>query len=267
MALGAAVGAAGTLVGAGGGFLLVPALLLLEPHESPASITATSLLVVWANATSGSLAYARQRRIDYRSGLIFASATLPGAVAGALAVGWVPRRAFDLLFGSLLLAVGGWLAVRRWSEGIREPPRGRWVMVRQLRDREGNVFRYGYPLWRSVGISAGVGFLSSLLGIGGGIIHVPAMVVALHFPVHVAAATSHFVLASAAGEATLVHAARGVLGWNETLARSALLAAGAVPGAQAGALLARRAPGPAIMRGLALGLVIVGVRLLMLGAG
>ncbi|GBD23244.1 hypothetical protein HRbin29_00904 [bacterium HR29] len=258
---------AGTLVGAGGGFLLVPALLLLEPHAAPVSITATSLLVVWANATSGSMAYARQRRIDYRSGLVFAAATLPGAVAGALVVGWVPRRAFDLLFGVLLVAIGGWLALRRWSEGIREPPRGRWVVVRQLRDREGNVFRYAYPFWRGIGISAAVGFLSSLLGIGGGIMHVPAMVVGLHFPVHVAAATSHFVLAFAAGEATLVHAARGVLGWNETLARGGLLAAGAVPGAQAGALLARRAPGAAIMRGLALGLILVGVRLLLLGAG
>ncbi|MCS7295226.1 MAG: sulfite exporter TauE/SafE family protein [Chloroflexota bacterium] len=266
MALGAAVGAIGTIVGAGGGFILVPALLLLEPRASPESVTATSLLVVWANATSGSLAYARQGRIDFRSGLWFAASAMPGAVAGALAVAWVPRRAFDLLFGALLLIVGGWMGVRRWHEGIREPVRGRWVVTRELRDREGNLFRYGYHFWKGIALSSAIGFLSSLLGIGGGIIHVPAMVMALHFPVHVAAATSHFVLAFAAGEATLVHAARGVIGWNETLARGALLAAGAVPGAQAGAWLARRLPGHAIMRGLAVGLVLVAVRLLLLGA-
>lgn len=266
VALGAAVGALGTLVGAGGGFVLVPLLLLLEPNEPPASITATSLLVVWANATSGSIAYARQRRIDYRSGLCFALSTLPGAIAGAVVVGWVPRRVFDILFGAALVSAGGWLLVRRWGERIREPMRGRWVITRELRDRQGNVYRYSYSRVRGVALSGAVGFLSSLLGIGGGIIHVPAMVIALHFPVHVAAATSHFVLAFAAGEATLIHVARGVLGWNEPLARGVLLAVGAVPGAQIGASLARHVPGEALMRALAAGLLFVGIRLLWAGA-
>lgn len=228
-------------------------------------MTATSLLVVCANAASGSVAYARQGRIDYRSGLLFLTGTLPGALGGALVVHWVPRRAFDLLFGLLLVAVGTWLAMRRWQEGIHEPVRGHHVVVRQVRDREGNVFRFAYRLEHALVLSAAIGFLSSLLGIGGGIVHVPAMVVALHFPVHLATATSHFVLAVAAGEASLVHAAQGVLGWNATLARGALLSLGAVPGAQVGAWLARRAPGTAIMRALAIGLVFVGGRLVLLG--
>src|SRR5512146_826950 len=94
--LGVAVGGVGTLVGAGGGFLLTPVLLLVYPHDPPQTITAISLAAVWANSTSGSLAYARQRRIDYRSGLVFGAATLPGAVGGALVVGYVPRHVFDL---------------------------------------------------------------------------------------------------------------------------------------------------------------------------
>ena len=76
VALGLGVGAVGTLVGAGGGFLLTPVLLLVYPHDPPQTITAISLAAVWANSTSGSLAYARQRRIDYRSGLVFGAATL-----------------------------------------------------------------------------------------------------------------------------------------------------------------------------------------------
>src|SRR5207253_207113 len=96
-ALGFAVGGIGTLVGAGGGFLLVPVLLLLYPQTSPDTLTAISLFVVCANATSGSVAYAWQRRIDYRSGGWFALATLPGAVLGALIVGAIPRRAFDII--------------------------------------------------------------------------------------------------------------------------------------------------------------------------
>ncbi|MGH3000420.1 MAG: sulfite exporter TauE/SafE family protein, partial [Gaiellaceae bacterium] len=94
VAIGVGVGTFGTIVGAGGGFILTPILLLLYPHDSPRTITAISLAVVFFNAASGSVAYARQRRIDYRSGVVFAIATLPGAVGGALLVGHVSRHVF-----------------------------------------------------------------------------------------------------------------------------------------------------------------------------
>ncbi len=74
----------GTLIGAGGGFVLMPMLLLLHPDESPAKLTAISLAVVFFNALSGSVSYAMMRRIDYKSGLMFAAATIPGAIIGAL---------------------------------------------------------------------------------------------------------------------------------------------------------------------------------------
>jgi uncharacterized protein len=68
--LGFGVGVFGTLVGAGGGFILTPMLLVVYPHDSPQTITAISIAVVFFNAGSGSIAYARQHRIDYRSGLV-----------------------------------------------------------------------------------------------------------------------------------------------------------------------------------------------------
>jgi uncharacterized membrane protein YfcA len=67
--LGVVTGAYGTLIGAGGGFVLMPLLLLLYRDESPEIITSISLAVVFFNALSGSLAYARMKRIDYKSGL------------------------------------------------------------------------------------------------------------------------------------------------------------------------------------------------------
>ena len=73
--LGFAVGAYGTLVGAGGGFVLVPALLLIYPDQPPSSVTSISLAVVFVNASSGSAAYARLKRIDYFTGLMFAAAS------------------------------------------------------------------------------------------------------------------------------------------------------------------------------------------------
>ncbi|MGD9935584.1 MAG: TSUP family transporter, partial [Dehalococcoidia bacterium] len=65
--LGAAVGVFGTLVGAGGGFILVPVLLLFYPDRKPEEIASIGLFVVFANSVSGSIAYGRQGRIDYRS--------------------------------------------------------------------------------------------------------------------------------------------------------------------------------------------------------
>jgi uncharacterized membrane protein YfcA len=109
--LGFLVGAYGTLIGAGGGFLLVPILLLLYPQETPETITSISLAVVFFNALSGSFAYARLKRIEYRSGLIFSAATIPGAILGALTTAYVPRRFFDSIFGLLLLAVSVFLMI------------------------------------------------------------------------------------------------------------------------------------------------------------
>src|SRR5512133_2058702 len=101
--LGVAIGAFGTLIGAGGGFILVPILLILYPHEDTELITSISLGVVFFNALSGSWAYSRMKRIDYKSGMIFAVATIPGAILGAVSTAYVPRHAFDLIFGGLMI--------------------------------------------------------------------------------------------------------------------------------------------------------------------
>ena len=82
LAIGLTVGFIGTLIGAGGGFILVPVLLLLFPHLDSEVITSISLAIVFLNACSGSLAYARLKRIDYKTALLFSLATVPGAVLG-----------------------------------------------------------------------------------------------------------------------------------------------------------------------------------------
>ena len=72
-------GGYGTLIGAGGGFVLLPVLLLLYPQESPEILTSISLAVVFFNALSGTEAYAIMKRVDYKSGLLFSMTGLPGA--------------------------------------------------------------------------------------------------------------------------------------------------------------------------------------------
>ena len=82
--LGLVIGAFGTLVGAGGGAVMVPVLLVLLPNETPANVTAISLAAVFFNAYSGTVSYMRMGRVDYRLGTLFTLASLPGAVCGYL---------------------------------------------------------------------------------------------------------------------------------------------------------------------------------------
>ena len=261
--LGVGVGAFGTVVGAGGGFILTPILLLLYPHDSARTLTAISLTVVFFNASSGTVAYARQRRTDFRSGAVFAAATLPGAIGGALVVGAVSRHVFDGLMGGVLLLLAVWLL-----SGERWLPRttGRYTVRRLLTDRQGLVYEYDVPLLRGAAYSLVVGFVSSFLGIGGGVIHVPLLVRALGFPTHIATATSHFVLAVMSGVGALTHVVTGSFAHGEGIRRAAALSVGVVAGAQAGAHLSLRLRGRVIELLLAVALLGLAARLLAAAA-
>jgi uncharacterized protein len=261
VALGFGVGAAGTLIGAGGGFVLMPILLLLYPHEAPHVLTSISLAVVFFNALSGAEAYAVMGRIDYRSGLLFSLATAPGAATGALSTSLVPRRLFDGLLAGLLIAGAAFLVLVKPRHRARGRPSGSHLVHRRLCDRDGEVFEYSFNPWLGTAISLGVGYVSSFLGIGGGIIHVPALTLLLDFPVHVAAATSHFVLVSMALVGTVVHMTTGA--FSHGLHRTAYLAVGAVLGARLGAFLSRRLQSSWIIRILSLALAVVGARVLV----
>jgi uncharacterized membrane protein YfcA len=256
--LGFGVGAFGTLVGAGGGFILTPVLLVLYPHDSPQTITAISIGVVFFNAASGSIAYARQRRIDYRSGLAFGAATLPGAIVGALAVSHVSRRLFDGLMAAVLAAIALWLLQGARPRAERRRASG---ALRSIVDRQGVEHTYRVPLGKGAALSLGVGFVSSFLGIGGGIIHVPLLVQALGFPVHIATATSHFVLVVMSGTATMTHLVQGSYHVGHGLRRTLALSVGVVAGAQLGAHVSQRLSGTVIQRLLAAALLLLALRL------
>ena len=128
-------------------------------------------------------------------------------------------------------------------------------------DADGARYRYAYNPVVGIVLSIFVGFISSLLGVGGGFIHVPALSRLLNFPVHIATATSHFVLAVMALTGTLVHIANGA--FEHGVRRTAILAVGVVLGAQVGARLSNRVGGKWIIRGLALALIFVGIRLIL----
>ena len=264
--LGIAVGTFGTLVGVGGGFLLAPILLVLYPDESPQTITAISLAVVFVNSLAGSIAYGRQRRIDYRSGLVFGAAGVPGSIVGVFLVGLVARRLFDVVFAALFLAVGLWLLVR--PPGAHQPlHRETGRTGRDLSDRFGNRYQYRVRLGLGAAFGVAVGVLSSFLGIGGGVFQVPMMIGALGFPAAIATATSQFVLAILSLVGTTTHVLSGGFAEGHGLRRTASLSAGVLVGAHVGARISLSIAPRTAQRLLALAVLVVAIRLAVAGFG
>lgn len=261
--LGFVVGAFGTLVGAGGGFLLMPVLVILYPDDPPELLTAISLAVVFLNALSGSVAYAKLRRIDYRAGLIFALAAIPGAIIGASATSYLPRRLFDMILGALLVIGALFLFFKKPTTQNKQLSSAKHTS--HLVDSEGHEYQFSYNLGVGIAISLAVGFVSSLLGIGGGIIHVPSLVYLVNFPVAIATATSHFILAIVSFAGTCVHIHDGIFE-HGGIRRTIALSLGVVIGAQIGAQLSHRISGHGIIRALSLALLFVGFRVLWQGA-
>lgn len=259
--LGLLTGAYGTLIGIGGGVILVPALLLLYPGSTPETLTAVSLAIVFLNSLSGTIAYSRQRRIDYRSGFLFAMATVPGTIIGAWAIHYLRRDLFSLIFGILLILLSLLLQLKpRNKTAIASLSLG--GKSRTITDATGETFVYSYNLPLGIALSFGVGFIAGLLGIGGGVILVPMMIYLLYFPTHIATATSHFALTFSALTGSLTHAVTGT--YAHSWQMLPYLAIGVIPGAQFGAWLSRKLQGVTIIRFLALALAIMGVRLLLL---
>jgi hypothetical protein len=251
--IGFVLGTIGTIIGAGGGFILMPFLLLLYPDAKPETITSISLAIVFFNAFSGSCAYARLKRIDYKSGLFFAAASLPGAIAGSLTTNYLPRQLFNTIFGVLMVLSAVYLLFYRTSEDT--PKRVEGSMAAE------HPSTSNWPL--GMGLSFFVGYLSSLLGIGGGIVHVPILVRILGYSVHTATATSHFILAIMALTGTITHIAAGSFS-HGGIKRTIFLGIGVTFGAQVGAWLSSHIHGKWILRGLAIALAFVGVRILIL---
>lgn len=258
------IGTIGTLIGAGGGFILVPLLILFHPGLSAENITAISMAVVACNAVSGSAAYIRAKRVDYKAGLIFAAFTIPGSILGVMTTRVIPRHSFDLLFAIILIAVALFLLLRGGKRNDVKPAIDRPGFFHQrLTDKWNETYTYSYDVRKGSLLSLAVGYISPLLGIGGGIIHVPAMAEWLRFPVHIATATSHFILAIMATATVIVHYYNGSYDDPMIIKMVVGLAIGVIPGAQLGAFFSRRMHGRMIIKALAISLILVGIRILI----
>lgn len=264
--MGLGIGIFGTMVGAGGGFILTPLLLLLFPDRPAEIVTATSLSVVALNALSGSIAYYRLGRIDIKTSLVYSLAAFPWVVLGVFTTSRVARGPFDILLGLALFALC--VSLFRGSDPpansiSTEEESDPSLTERRIVDRSGRIYHYRFRYKMGIWMSTGVGFFSSFFGIGGGPINVPLMIRFLRIPVFIATATSQSVLLINTSVAVSVHFFRGNL---NTMSDVILpLAVGVIGGAQFGAAISGKLKSETITKIFVVLLALVSFRLLFQG--
>ncbi len=264
--VGAVSGAYGVLVGAGGGFIINPVLLMISDSE-PETIAGTVLTAISVNSILVAWTYRRMKIVDYRSGLLFAAAAVPGAVTGAFVVGEVAPDIFRTLFGLLLVLLAAQLAFKpRLPENVQTgSPKhliSQTVRRRTIRTESGEEYSYEFNEALATSFNLVLGFISSFFGIGGGFLRTPILVMAFGFPVRIAAASSVFALAIYGSAGALTHAALGHIELFPTLV---FVTPGLVVGGQIGARLSGRVRGVWVLRMLLVVTLALGISLIWQG--
>ena len=195
VAIGFCAGGFGALAGVGGGIIVTPLLAIyfgLPMHQA----IGVTLLCVIATSTATSSMYVERHVTDVRLGMTLELATTVGALIAALVAHHVNRRTLAVLFVCFLLYSAGSMVKKAWNSRHAK--------------REEVIPDYtpqNYPIGLAASLLAG-GF-SGLLGIGGGPIKVPVMLLFMKVPLRVAAATSNFMIGVTAGTSAYIYWGRG----------------------------------------------------------
>lgn len=210
--LGFAAGLLGSMIGLGGGIIVVPVLTFLG--FPPTVAASNSLFAALSNAIASTISYSKQKRIEHPLGIKLGLLSIPGTVLGALISTDVAPDIFKILFGFVLIASAAYIFLRKKIE-TREKTISKQMMI------------------FAIGASFFAGIISSFFGIGGGIIFVPLMVAGMGMTMKKAAPTSQMILLFASVSGVIVHS---LLGHPDFL-QAGLLAIGSFIGGLVGARL------------------------------
>jgi uncharacterized membrane protein YfcA len=210
--LGFAAGILGSMIGLGGGIIVVPVLTFFG--FPPTLAASNSLFAAFSNAVASTVSYSRQKRIDYSLGLKLGLLCIPGTVLGAYVSSDVTPAIFKILFGIVLVSAAFYIFLRK-----------------KIETKEKNLTKLTIIFVIAASFFAGI--ISSFFGIGGGIIFVPLMVVGIGMTMKKAAPTSQFILLFASLSGIITHS---ILGHPDFI-QAGLLAAGAFVGGIIGARL------------------------------
>ncbi|GAA0428785.1 sulfite exporter TauE/SafE family protein [Lentibacillus halophilus] len=239
----------GSLVGMGGGVILIPSLLFLHQYSdmfswaTPQVIVGLSLISMVFTAFSSTLSYYKNDRIHVKIGLLFLTGSIPGSVLGAWLNQFVNADYFSLYFGFLMIALSFVFLIKKKQQTNAEP------------------LRTNNPIVSVFFISLIVGIISGLFGIGGGSIIVPAMIFLFGLSIHTAAATSMFIILFISIISAITHIVLGHVAWAYVL----LFVLGAWIGGTTGAKVNQLINSNILEWILRLLLIVVGIRLIIEG--
>jgi uncharacterized membrane protein YfcA len=263
--VGLAGGAFGSMVGLGGGIFIIPALVLFLDVPVHNAIAA-SLLAVVATSTTAAAAYLKQDLTNIRLGMTLETATVTGALAGGVVGAALSKTALSAIFGAVMIVVSVYMAVR---QRVVRPPAtypGQTGLLgdsyRELSTGEEVNYRVR-RLPTGMGASLVAGLVSGLLGVGGGFLKVPVMVVAMSVPVRAAVATSSFMIGVTACVSALVYFAKGLV--DPVVSVPVVL--GVVIGAYLGSKLSMRVKSSVLTVILAVVLFALAVQMLLSSLG
>jgi len=252
------IGIIAAMVGVGGGVFIVPFLTQVFGF-TPVEAVGTSLATIIFTSLSSTVSYSRQKRIDYKTGTVLTVATIPGAIAGAYIATIIQPRLLGLMFGFFLIFVACQMIFRLpFSRLLPTTAEKSWH--RKIRDSYGTILEYNANIRLSFPLSFFGGFSSGLLGIGGGSLMVPIMHLTANFPIHVAVATSMFIMIFTSTSGVATHFLSGT---NIHLDYVIFLALGVIFGAQVGAYLSKRTSVKNLKRIFGITLLLVSIRMIL----
>ncbi len=258
-------GTVGSLVGLGGGIIIVPALLFFGTYTrwlsgiTPQTAVGTSLLVIIFIGLASTLTYMKHKTVDYRSAWIFFLGSGPGGIAGAIANKSLNMHSFSIYFGSFIILTS---FILMFKDKIKPKKMKRpFPIMRIYQDPDGNMHTYGFHPVTAWVLSFIVGLFSGLFGIGGGSLMVPAMILLFAFPPHVAVATSMFMIFLSSLLSSITHVSMGNMDWGMAL----FLVPGAWIGGRLGAFINTRLNSKTVVNVLRVILLVVGFRLIYQG--
>jgi uncharacterized membrane protein YfcA len=238
----AAIGAGvfGSLVGVGGGIMLVPLLTVALGVDIKHAIAA-SLLGVIAVSTAAAASYLRSGLVDRRLGLTLLLATAAGGIVGGYVAGLLDARVLAAMFGVVLVLVAVQMlrGTRRAPLELVGEPTGLEFESSYVEPTTGEEIAYrARRVGLGTAISLAAGAISGLLGIGGGVVNVPTMNLVMGIPIRIALTTSTYMLGATAAASAVIYFSRGLV--DPLLAAPVVV--GVFIGARIGARLAHRLP-------------------------
>lgn len=253
-------GVFGSMLGVGGGVIMVPVLSLAFGVPIKTAI-ATSIICVIATSSMAQSAFAARGMTNMRLGMALEVATTIGAVAGGITAVLVDGRILQVCFAAVLFYVSWQMSRRREDIAPVESP----LMPSSYYDpASGRVVSYGvYGLGVGLGLSAVAGNVSGLLGVGGGAFKVPIMNLLMGVPLKATIATSNLMIGVTAATGAAIFYGRGYIDprW------AVPTALGILVGARLGPRLAIHLPTRALVVILEIVLACFGVLMLLQALG